>query len=261
MKPVIGICADYSYGLSGVYEGFGCGFDYQLAANDYVKAVEKSGGIPIIIPVFNDNNNVENVVDIVDGIIFAGGADIQPKYYGENIGNKIGRIIPERDSQELQLAKNIIEKTEIPILGVCRGYQLLNVVCGGTLYQDLSEIPMELRNNKIINHSMKGSPKYNPVHEVKINERSKFYKIFNKKSVEVNSYHHQAIKDVAKVFDVATVSPDGIIEAIEMKSEDRFVVGVQWHPEMLGERNSEQLLIFKALVNACKEYKLVHCAS
>ncbi|WPC41372.1 gamma-glutamyl-gamma-aminobutyrate hydrolase family protein [Clostridium sp. JS66] len=261
MKPVIGICADYSYGLNGVYEGFGCGFDYQLAANDYVKAVEKSGGIPVVIPVFNDLSNIENVIDIVDGIVFAGGADIEPKHYGQYIGTKIGQIIPERDRQELQLAKNIIENTEIPILGVCRGYQLLNVVCGGTLYQDLSEIPLELRNNKIINHSMKGSPKYNPVHEVKINEKSRFYKIFNKKSISVNSYHHQAIKDVADDFNVSTMSPDGIVEAIELKREDRFVVGVQWHPEMLSERNDEQLLIFKALINACKEYKILHCAS
>ncbi len=260
MKPVIGICADYSYGLSGVYEGFGSAFDWQLASNDYVKAVEKAGGIPVIIPVFSDMENIENVIDIVDGVIFAGGADIEPKHYGENVGFKIGQIIPERDKQELQLAKNIIEKSQIPVLGVCRGYQLLNVVCGGTLYQDLSEVPAELRNNNIINHSMKGSPKYNTVHEVKINEKSRLYKILNKKTIGVNSYHHQAIKDVADAFNVATVSPDGIVEAIEMK-EDRFVIGVQWHPEMLGERHAEQFSIFKALVNACKEYKIVHCAS
>lgn len=260
MKPVIGICADYSYELNGVYEGFGCGFDYQLAANDYVKAVEKAGGIPVIIPVFSDRNNVENIIDIVDGVVFAGGADIQPKYYGENIGDKIGNIIPERDEQELQLARNIIENSKVPILGVCRGYQLLNVVCGGTLYQDLSQVQSELRNNNFINHSAKGSPKYNPVHEVNVNKKTKFYKIFNKEKLEVNSYHHQAIKDVADTFNVATVSPDGIVEAIEMKG-DRFVLGVQWHPEMLGERNDEQLLIFKALVNACKEYKLANCAS
>jgi putative glutamine amidotransferase len=260
MKPVIGICADYSYGLSGVYEGFGSIFEWQLASNDYVKAVEKAGGIPMIIPVFSDTNNIENIIDIVDGVIFAGGADIEPKHYGENVGDKIGQIIPERDRQELQLARNIIEKSKVPVLGVCRGYQLLNVVCGGTLYQDLSQVPQELRNDNVINHSMKGSPKYNPVHEVQVNKKSKFYKIFNKEKIGVNSYHHQAVKDVADAFEVATVSPDGIVEAIEMK-EDRFVLGVQWHPEMLGERNEEQLLIFKALVNACKEYKLAHCAS
>ncbi|OAA94847.1 gamma-glutamyl-gamma-aminobutyrate hydrolase family protein [Clostridium coskatii] len=255
MKTIIGICADYCYGLDEIYNGLGSKLNWQIAANDFVKVVEEVGGVPLIIPVFTNRGNIENAIDIVDGIIFAGGADIEPKYYGEEIGPEIGEVIPERDAQELYLAKKIINKSNVPILGVCRGYQLLNVACGGTLYQDLCQVSSNLKNNSTINHSVIGSPKYNTVHKVLVNEKSKLHKILNRNTLEVNSYHHQAIKDVASIFNVAAMSPDGIVEAIEMK-EDRFILGTQWHPEMLEEKHCEQLLIFKAFIEACRKNKI-----
>lgn len=255
MKPVIGICADYCSGLSELFGSLGSKLDWQLTTNDYIKAIEKAGGIPVIIPVYNYKNNIENITDMLDGLLFAGGSDIHPKHYGELMGSKIGPISPGRDEHELNLAKNVIEKSEMPVLGICRGYQLLNVACGGKLYQDLYQVPLELKNNLDINHSMYGSPKYNPVHKVEINKNSKFYEILNKKFIEVNSYHHQAIKDVADVFNVAIVAPDGIVEAIELKG-DRFVLGTQWHPEMMIEHYDEQFLIFKAFVDASMKYKM-----
>lgn len=254
MKPIIGICADYFSGLSELFGSLGSKLDWQLTTNDYVKAIEKAGGIPVIIPVYNNENNIDNINSMLDGILFAGGNDIHPKHYGELMGCKIGPINPCRDKQELNLVKNIIHKSEMPVMGICRGYQLLNVACGGSLYQDLYQVPLELKNNLDINHSMYGSPKYNPVHRVDINENSKLHKIFNKNTIEVNSYHHQAIKNVADIFNVAVVAPDGIVEAIELKGR-RFVVGTQWHPEMMADHYEEQLLIFKAFVHACKEYQ------
>lgn len=255
MKTIIGICADYCYGLDEIYNGLGGKLNWQITANDFVKAIETAGGVPVIIPVFTNKNNIENVISIVDGVIFAGGADIEPKYYGEEIGAEIGNIVPERDTQELYLAKSIINKSNVPVLGVCRGYQLLNVACGGTLYQDLCQASSYLKNNITINHSVIGSLKYNTVHKVLVNEKSKLYKILNKNTLDVNSYHHQAIKDVASVFNIAAMSPDGIVEAIEMKG-DRFILGTQWHPEMLQEKHSEELLIFKAFIEACRENKM-----
>lgn len=255
MKPIIGICADYFSGLSELFGSLGSKLDWQLTTNDYVKAVEKAGGIPVIIPVYNNENNISNITSMVDGLLFAGGNDIHPKHYGELMGSKIGAINPGRDKQELNLVKSVIDKSKIPVLGICRGYQLLNVACGGTLYQDLYQVSLELKNNLDINHSMYGSPKYNPVHKVEIDEKSKFYKILNKETIEVNSYHHQAVKDVADNFNVAVAAPDGIVEAIELKG-DRFVMGTQWHPEMMVEHYEEQLLIFKAFIDACIEYKM-----
>lgn len=254
MKPIVGICADYFSGLSELFGSLGSKLDWQLATNDYIKAIERAGGIPVIIPVYNNENNIEHIISMVDGILFAGGNDIHPKHYGEFLGSKIGPLNPGRDKHEFNLAKNIINKSKMPVFGVCRGYQLLNVVCGGTLYQDLYQVPLESKNNLDINHSMYGSPKYSPVHRAEINENSKFHKIINKTSIEVNSYHHQAIKDVAEGFQVAVSAPDGIVEAIELKG-DRFIMGTQWHPEMMMEHYQEQLLIFKAFVEACTEYK------
>lgn len=255
MKPIIGICADYFSGLSELFGSLGSKLDWQLTTNDYIKAIEKAGGIPVIIPVYNNENNINNIIDMVDGVLFAGGNDIHPKHYGELMGSKIGPINPGRDKHELNLVKNIIDKSEMPVFGICRGYQLLNVACGGRLYQDLYGVPLELKNNLDINHSMYGSPKYNPVHKVAVNENSKFYRILNKKTLEVNSYHHQAIKEVADIFDVAITAPDGVVEAIELKG-DRFVMGTQWHPEMMVEHYGEQLSIFKAFVDACVQYKI-----
>lgn len=254
MKPIIGICADYYSGLSELFGSLGSKLDWQLTTNDYVKAIERAGGIPIIIPVYNNENNIEDITDMVDGVLFAGGNDIHPKHYGEFMGSKIGPLNPGRDKHELSLIKNVINKSEMPVFGICRGYQLLNVACGGTLYQDLCQVPLELKNNADINHSMYGSPKYNPVHKAEIKENSKFCKVINKTTIEVNSYHHQAIKDVADAFKVAVSAPDGIVEAIELKG-DRFVIGTQWHPEMMVEHYQEHFLIFKAFVEACIEYK------
>lgn len=255
MKPVIGICADYFSGLSELFGSLGNKLDWQLTTNDYVKAIEKAGGIPVIIPVYNNETNISNIINMVDGLLFAGGNDIHPKHYGELMGSKIGPINPGRDKHELKLVKDVIDNTEIPVVGICRGYQLLNVACGGTLYQDLYQVPLESKNNLDINHSMYGSPKYNPVHKVEICENSKFYKILNRDEIEVNSYHHQAIKNVADAFNVAVSAPDGIVEAIELNG-DRFVIGTQWHPEMMVEYYEEHLLIFKAFVEACIEYKM-----
>ncbi|MBV7271307.1 gamma-glutamyl-gamma-aminobutyrate hydrolase family protein [Clostridium sp. PL3] len=253
MKPIIGICANYSNGLSEVYGRLGVQLGWHVIPDDYINSIEMAGGIPLIIPVYNDDNNIDSTINIIDGLLLTGGVDVCPKYYNEFIGTKTEDIDPKRDEHELHLLNDVITKSKVPILGICRGHQLLNVAYGGTLHQDLSEISLELKNNVSMNHAMYGSQKYIPVHEVELNKDSIFYEIFNKEKIQVNSYHHQVIKDVADAFNIVGRSPDGIVEAIEMKG-DRFVIGTQWHPEMMSEHYEEQLLIFKKFVSMCAEY-------
>ena len=252
MKPVIGICANYFNGLDELYGGLGGKLDWQLVPDDYISSVEKAGGIPLIIPIYNDEDNIYNIINDIDGLILTGGNDIFPEYYGQFTSTKIGAINPRRDKHELTLVKNIIDKSNIPVLGICRGNQLLNVAYGGTLYQDFSEIPLKLRNNIDINHSMREIEKYIPVHQVFVDKKSKIFSIFKEEEIRVNSYHHQVIKDPAHVFEVSGRSPDGIIESIEMRG-NRFVVGVQWHPEMMWEHYEKQFSIFKFFVNKCSK--------
>ena len=254
MKPIIGICADYVYGITELYDGFGSNFNWQVITDDYVTAIENAGGMPIIIPVISIKENIDRYLEMIDGIIFAGGYDVEAKRYGDSPSFKIGAVSPERDEQEIYLAKKIIYETRIPTLGICRGCQILNVAGGGDLYQDLVEITPK-NDVKIINHSIDNSPKYNPVHKANIKKHSKMYKIFNEEVIEINSYHHQVIKNVSEEFEATVIATDGVVEGIEIK-DDRFVVGTQWHPKMMAEKVEKQRLIFESFIEATKKFKL-----
>ena len=249
MKSIIGITANFSYNDEiGIQANLGGRLQqWQLIADDYIKSIEQAGGIPIIIPLYEDTDNIKEIINIIDGIVFTGGNDIDPQYYGEDFQDVIGEIVPERDKQEIELAKDIIFNKKMPVLGICRGNQIINVACGGTLYQDM-------KKNGITNHFFLSSPKYHGVHDVKIKKDSRLNRSLGKELLDVNSYHHQVVKDVADNLEAVAVTKDGIIEAIEIK-DDRFVLGLQWHPEMMATHHEDQRKIFKAFVGACKEYK------
>ena len=249
MKSIIGITANFSYNDEiGIQANLGGRLQqWQLIADDYIKSIEQAGGIPIIIPLCEDINNVKGIINIIDGIVFTGGNDIDPQYYGEDFQDVIGEIVPERDKQEIELAKEIIFNKKMPVLGICRGNQTINVACGGTLYQDM-------KKEDIPNHFFLSSPKYHGVHDVQIKKDSRLNKILGKEVLGVNSYHHQIVKEVAYNLEVVATTKEGIIEAIEIK-DDRFVMGLQWHPEMMVTRHDDQRKIFKGFIEACKEYK------
>ena len=211
--------------------------------DDYIKAVEKAGGTPVILPIVENIETLNPIIDKLNGIIFTGGSDINPHCYKDYPKYGLGKVFPRRDSFEVPLAQSILNNSNISILGICRGMQLLNVVTGGSLYQSL-----EKEKPNSFNHWMKDIyPRYHPSHEVTIDKSSKLFSILNKEKISVNSFHHQGVKTLGKGFQTAMVANDGTIEAIEIPGK-RFVVGVQWHPEMMIEKYPEYLELFKTFI-------------
>ncbi|MFD1781662.1 gamma-glutamyl-gamma-aminobutyrate hydrolase family protein [Fredinandcohnia salidurans] len=247
MKPVIGICANFTADDTvGVKSGLGLpGQEWQVLADDYVKAIERAGGTPIILPITSDVEALSGILPKLDGILFSGGSDIEPKYYGEQPRYGLGDIDPYRDRHEMELANIVIHDMDIPVLGICRGSQLINVVMGGTIYQDL-----KLERDKGFNHTLKGAPKFHPTHPVTIKDGSKLAAIFNETEIWVNSFNHQGINKIGDKIEVTMEAPDGHVEGIEMIG-DRFVVAVQWHPEMMIDKYNQYQVLFDVFVSRC----------
>ena len=247
MKPIIGICTNYSTNDEiGIITDLGMkSQDWDLIAHDYVKAVEMAGGSPLIIPVVDQLESISPVLNILDGIIFSGGTDIDPQCYGELMQFSSLGIEPVRDAHEIRLVKKVLDEMDIPVMGICRGMQLLNVAYGGTLYQDL-----EQQRKKEFNHCMEMYPKYNSTHDVVLQDQSFLKSIFQKSTIGVNSLHHQGIKTLGKGFAVTGTASDGLTEGIEL-SGDRCVFGVQFHPEMMVDNDPELRKIFEAFVKKC----------
>ena len=162
---------------------------------------------------------------MVDGLLLSGGQDVAPKNYGEEPTPKLGDIFPERDDFEYALLKAALEAKK-PILGICRGLQIINTYFNGSLYQDLSYIGTE-----VLKHNQVNSPSM-VTHSVTLDKSSKLFDIFGEEKIRVNSFHHQAVKKVGDGLAISAKAPDGVIEAIE-KTDYPFLVAVQWHPEML----------------------------
>ncbi len=248
MKPIIGITCDYSY-INAVnnLEAYGS-IRMARICEDYYKGIEKAGGIPIIIPIL-DEENIDQLLNKLDGIVFSGGRDFDPKYYGENPISGLDGIIPQRDRWEMAIAKKSIE-IGLPIFGICRGLQVINVVMGGTLYQD---IYTQNEDRNLLKHRQL-APRWYGSHKVLIKEKTRLRDIFNDDEIYVNSFHHQAIKKLGSGLKVNAYSPDEIIEGIE-SINDKFILGVQWHPENMWSENKLFLNLFRALAEAGLEYK------
>ena len=246
MKPVIGITCNYDYKDEvGMVSHMGiAGQKWHFLADNYIDSVERAGGIPVMLPICADIETIKEVVSRLDGLLVSGGHDVNPQEYGQRIKGYCGTIIPARDRQDIELTKYVLNETDKPILGICRGIQIVNVAAGGTLYQDL-EI-----EGKFEHHFNDMYPLNHISHEVETKEGTKLHEIFGKETVGVNSFHHQAVKALADGFSVSAVSSDGVTEGIE-KAGDRFVVATQWHPEMMSD-SDEQQAIFRAFIGACK---------
>lgn len=210
----------------------------------YSEAVHRAGGTPIILPFFPDI--ASNMLDLVDGLILTGGADIDPTRFDEStVHPKTYGILADRDEAELHLASTAIDR-DMPLLGICRGIQVLNVALGGTLYQDIPDQFSDEIGHRQHEHDI---PADEPGHSVTVAPGSLLERTYGKAVIPVNSFHHQAVKDVAAGLTATGASSDGLVEAVE-SSMHRFVLGVQWHPELMHARYALHLAPFTALVEA-----------
>ncbi|MFP4660569.1 MAG: gamma-glutamyl-gamma-aminobutyrate hydrolase family protein [Halanaerobiales bacterium] len=211
----------------------------------YTQAVESVGGLPVILPFTSEAENVRQYVKQIDGLLLTGGTDVDPLIYGENPLPAMGEIDPERDRFEIDLVKFAIQ-SEVSILGICKGCQMINIGFGGSLYQDIYS-----QKENVLKHTQE-APRWYPTHTITIKEGSLLKHIIQKDEIRVNSTHHQAIKKVGSNLIISALAEDGVIEAVEFNG-DRFILGVQWHPETLWENSEVHFDIFRKFVEKCIE--------
>ncbi len=208
----------------------------------YFDGINQAGAIPIMFPFTEDKQELDQLINMCDGFLFTGGHDVSPKLYNENPLDGLVSCCMKRDKMESYILKKTIQINK-PILGICRGIQFINAALGGTLYQNLpTQYETETEHHQ--------NPPYDvPVHKVKVIKDSPLYKCLNSELLDVNSYHHQAVKDLAPNLKVMAVSEDGLVEAVYMP-ELRFLWAVQWHPEFSYKTDDNSRKIFKAFIEA-----------
>jgi putative glutamine amidotransferase len=216
----------------------------------YVHAVEHAGGVPILIPLFDNINILGSLLSRLDGLLLPGGLDMQPLHYCEEPHPLLGEVDPQIDELELALARWALEE-DVPTLGICRGMQLLNVALSGTLYQDLgAQYPDS------ITHMYGDLPRGQVTHRVYVESGSQMEKTLGASEVWVNSLHHQAIKKPGRGVRVTGRAEDGVAELIEV-ADYRFVMAAQGHPEELYTHQPAWAHLFSALIDACTDRVIV----
>jgi len=234
--PVIGITSDTANADRGDK-----GEPLYVLAQRYVDAVVNAGAIPLILPPTPSSTAIRRLLARLDGLIISGGDfDIHPSYYGEKPIKALGNIKAARSDFELEIAAAALHQ-DLPVLGICGGAQAINVVLGGSLYQD---IRAQLPNAQEHQQSRKAVKRG---HRITIQPRTLLKKIVRRRHTEVNTTHHQAVKTIGRGLIANATAGDGIVEGIE-SSDHSFVIGVQWHPEVLAPRQLLQRRIFSALV-------------
>lgn len=237
-KPVIGIT---------------CGYDNQgtmsFVKEGYYKAITRVGGLAILLPVTDNESVISGYYSICDGIILSGGPDVDACYFGEENMPCAGEISPIRDSMEIKLARLCLDMDK-PILGICRGCQVLNIAAGGSIFQDIYQQYQQSESIKAPLKHMQQAPKWYPTHSIRIKKESMLHDIFKQDEIRVNSFHHQAISTTAERFTIAAAAKDGVIEAITNERKT-FTVGVQWHPELMFSKYDNQLALFERMIAVC----------
>lgn len=211
----------------------------------YVWAVEQAGGAPVILPVTTDRDVIARYLGVVDGLLLSGGVDIDPKEYGDDPHPKLGEMDTDRDTTELPLIADALAQ-DVPLFAICRGIQALNVAMGGTLYQDLpSEFPSDIHHAQ----NERQIPRSQFTHSVAIAPDSRLRTIVGADTMQTNSLHHQALKDIPAELVVTARAEDGVVEAAEVLSR-RYVVAVQFHPEETAPHDEKSRRLFEAFLAA-----------
>lgn len=233
MKPKIGIVI--------------CGFieKKQFVSNAYIQSIRYSGGIPVLLPLVRSDEIIKDYTDLCDGFLFCGGNDITPLLFGQEPKAGNGKTNITLDLFQIRLMKSVL-KTQKPVFSICRGMQIFNVACGGTICQDLS-----LHTTSPINHMQKTDSREDVCHKIKTKPHTLLKKCIGN-CLYVNSFHHQAVEKVGKDLVVSASSSDGTIEAIE-KPNHPFAIGVQWHPECMYRTSQEMRDLFCHFI--CKAKK------
>jgi len=212
-------------------------------ARHYSEAVEAAGGLPVHIPLIPDSDFIKGIMDNLDGLLLPGSdSDVDPQRYGHEPHPQLGSVHPIKDETDL-LALAEVEKRRLPLFAICFGIQSLNVARGGTLIQDIgSQYPNAIKHEQ-------GQPRERHSHRVRLLEDSVLGQLAKSENVPVNSHHHQAIETLGRELVATAWAPDGIVEAVEDPRSDRFVLGVQWHPEMGWEKDELSRALFDRFVS------------
>ncbi len=236
--PAIAITADFAAGDAQTEPTL-------FLAERYYRAIEKLGALPVVLPPLATAAALRQALDRFDGLIISGGGfDIHPSYYGEKPIRQLGAIKAQRTEFELDIAAAALKK-DLPLLGICGGEQALNVVLGGSLYQDIAAQVANAGEHQQSAKKTRGG------HRVRIADGTRLRAIVKRSSLEVNTTHHQAVHRLGKGLIADAVANDGIIEGIE-STNHTFVLGVQWHPEVLAPRRQGHRRIIEAFIAACR---------
>ncbi len=238
MRPKIGITSWHRHDGDKLEQ-------WEAIRDTYTGAIRMGGGLPLILPIADGEPRlIAECLEAVDGLLFTGGEDVSPAYYGETMDERCQEPDRERDLFEIHLARAALER-QMPVLGICRGLQLLNVAAGGTLYQDIA-----CRPGTLSHHSAKREDRQKLIHGVRIRPGTRLHGIMGVEESKVTSTHHQFVKELAPGLRAsAEAVEDGIVEGIE-RPDHRFLVAVQWHPERMFREHPAHLALFRGLVEA-----------
>ena len=233
LKPLVGVMPLWDDGKESIWMLPG-----------YLEGIRNAGGIPVILPFTTDTDELGQLAEMCDGFLFTGGHDVSPHIYNEEPLDDSVVCCKERDEMESYYLR-VAMTSDKPVLGICRGIQFINAALGGTLYQDLpTQHPSDIEHHQ--------KPPYDiPVHSISIVENSPLGKLLDTDQLQVNSYHHQAVRELSPKLMTMATSPDGLVEAVYMPGH-RFLWAVQWHPEFSYLSDVSSQKIFSAFVEAMK---------
>lgn len=249
MRPIIGVTTQTLQAIDGIPPLL----PPSVVMNErYYVATAQAGGAPVLVPLLDrDLGTLRAVYDAIDGVLIPGGVDMDPATFGEEPHPKLGRVDEARDVVEMQLARWAIEDGK-PLLGLCRGLQVINVTLGGTLYQDLGDqFPDGIKHDYFPTYGFKRD---HLAHDVAVTAGSRLRDVLARDRITVNSMHHQGIKTLARDLVASAIAPDGLVEAVELPASP-FCVGVQWHPEVFDMANPDTRHVFQEFVAAAGRYR------